>query len=211
MIVLFPISIISLKAQTEYRLGLGLYDIAYMHVSLGDGPPVAFYTNHQILNSAFLEKQNERFSHRISFRYLQQEHSLRNKDFRAYGDSKDYNRSAWEVGYTASYYFFKRKLLAVSLGVLYQQNKINSPFYLDTYVDFVNHSLVSNVGLEYNLPLIDKWYISPSLNVQSQVLINSKNSSKSEYLYGKPDWSRRFSVLNPRISLKRTIYSSKKK
>lgn len=167
LILLTFLFFLSSKAQTEYRVGLGLFEMTNIPVGYPFPYPIGGFTTHQVANSLFLERHKNRITHRVSARYFNVAHSLKESDFRPDGDvayKGNFERWAWDAGYTFLYSFGQQKRLSLGAGLSYLQDHQQSYSIGPEYTDFLNHSIAPSLSLEANFKVLQTWYINPSLS-----------------------------------------------
>lgn len=213
-LILFTLSNYSSFCQTKYRVGLGLYERTWVGVSAGVGYPTGSITNLQVCNSYFVESQKGRVSHRLTGRYIDHDHNLKDSDFRPdvgggyTGKEFDFERSEWNVGYSFLYSWGTKMRFSTGIGVSYLQDKQKSYVNGIDYIDFTNQAIAPSVILEGNFRFLENWYASPSLQVMMPKYYKSVNKGVSaEYDYNWP--TEQFYITPFRLSIKRTLLSQK--
>ena len=202
---LLILSISIAKGQVEYRVGLGLYEMTTVFVAPGSGFTHNTVNYHQVLNSGFMERQKNRITHRITARYINNAHTLKNKDFRPYGRD-GFIRSEFDVGYSVLYSVGKHKRFSAGLGISYLQDKLESSVHKDEFIDFKNKSIAPSFIIEGNFQFLKTWYISPSIIGMYPFYFRSENNSISTYTTFK--WPKYFKQGTPiRLSIKKTIFT----
>ena len=210
LIFVLIISKHNLNAQVEYRIGLGLYEITEIYSDGSLSHPHPWVNSHQILNNVLLEHQNKRSTHRLSARYINLNHSLKNKDWKPYtewAEDGNFKRSGFDFGYEFLYSFGKKKRFYTGLGIAYKLDKMQSPMSKNTKVDLTSHSIAPSFILEGNIQLHNRWYISPSFRIMMAHNFSSSNSEpQSENL--KATWPTTILQITPiRFTLKRTFFT----
>ena len=207
--VLLLVSISMAQGQVEYRVGLGLYEMTNVFVGPG-GPFVHTTVNyHQVLNSAFVERQKNRITHRVTARYINQAHSLKNKSFRPYGlaDGRDgFLKSEFDIGYGFLYSLGRHKLFSAGIGLSYLQDKLESSVNTNEFIDFKNKAIAPSFSIEANFKVHKTWYISPSIVGMYPIYFASSNKSISTH--NSFEWPKQLEQWTPiRISIKKTLIS----
>jgi hypothetical protein len=204
--VLLLVSISMAQGQVEYRVGLGLYEMTNVFVGPG-GPFVHTTVNyHQVLNSAFVERQKNRITHRVTARYINQAHSLKNKSFRPYGLADGFLKSEFDIGYGFLYSVGKHKLFSAGIGLSYLQDKLQSSVNTIEFIDFKNKAIAPSFSIEANFKVHKTWYISPSIVGVYPIYFASSNKSISPF--NSFEWPKQLEQWTPiRISIKKTLIS----
>lgn len=194
------------NAQTEYRVGLGLYEVTQgVYSGVGLGHPHPFYKSHQILSNCFFERQNDKITHRLTARYINHDHTLKNSEFRPFEVKGRFKRTSWDIGYNFLYSIGKQKCFSFGLGIAYLQGRTKTPIDKYTKADLLNRAFAPNVIIESNIKLNKSWFISPSIQWMNSFYFQNKNfAPENPACTLQPRKIDLF--LNPiRISIKKTI------
>ena len=206
---LLILSISIAKGQVEYRVGLGLYEMTELSFQFGRSYPMGSFFTHQVANSYLLERQNNRITHRLTARYINFEHSLKNRDLRP-DLGLDYNgefkRTEWDVGYNFLYSFGKQKRLSTGLGLAYLEDHQISGISMNEYLDISNKAVVPTFLIEGNIKVAESWYISPSF--QYMLPYYFKSSDSGNEIHSKVNLPKStFYITYLKLSVKRNILS----
>jgi hypothetical protein len=204
-ILLFSISVV--KGQVEYRVGLGLYEMTEVYTGDGTGHPHPWVYSHQALSSMLLERQNKRITHRITARYVNLNHTLRNQGFQPYPKSEkgEFKRSGFDFGYSYLFSYGKHKRFSTGVGVSYVQNKMQSPTFNNELVDLKSDALTASFTLEMNFKFLSSWYASPSIQFFVPIYSNSVNRAPETSIHYNLETTLQITPI--KISIKKTIAS----